>query len=123
MAGTRLVSIVDDDESIRQALVSLLRSAGIEAAAFASGEEFLRSRRVADTACVILDLQMADMAGLEVQTRLRREGHRIPIVILTAHGDDEARERALSLGAVAFLSKPADGDDLLGAVSSALRTR
>jgi len=120
---TPVVSIVDDDESIRQALDGLLRSAGLPAAAFGSVEEFLRSGQLATTGCLILDLRMPGIDGLELQQRLVAEGHRVPIIILTAHGDDGARDRALAAGALALLSKPFDADVLLGAVSAALGPR
>jgi FixJ family two-component response regulator len=116
-----VVSVVDDDESVRQAIEGLLRSAGLQVAAFASAEEFLRSRHLQTAACLILDLQMPGMGGLELQKRLAQAGHRIPVVILTAHGDDHARTNALRAGAVAFMPKPFDGEVLLRAVEAALK--
>ena len=123
MIETPVVSIVDDDESIRQALDGLLRSAGLAAAAFGSVEEFLRSEQLATTGCLILDLRMPGIDGLQLQQWLRAEGHRVPIIVLTAHGDDGARNRALAAGALAFLCKPFDADVLLGAVGAALGPR
>jgi FixJ family two-component response regulator len=123
VSETPVISIVDDDASIRQALDGLLRSAGLQAAAFGSVEEFLGSGHLATTGCLILDLRMPGIDGLELQEWLLAEGHRIPIIGLTAHGDGGARDRALAAGALAFLPKPFDADVLLGAVSAALRSR
>lgn len=118
-----VISVVDDDESVRQALAGLLRSAGLQVATFASAQEFLGSRHLRTAACLILDLQMPGMGGLELQQRLAEAGHRIPIVVLTAHGDEDARAKALAGGAVAFMAKPFDGEALLGAVEVALKSR
>lgn len=123
MSERALVSIVDDDEFVRQALEGLLRSAGLQVGTFASAEDFLASRQLRTTGCVILDLQMPGMGGLELQQRLAGDGQRIPIVILTAHGDHEARARALGAGAAAFLPKPFDAETLLSTVEAALRRR
>lgn len=123
MGKGHLISVVDDDESVREALEDLLHSAGLEVATFASAEEFLGSRHLPTAACLILDLHMPGMGGLELQQRLARDGHRIPIVILTAHGDDNARTNALAKGAVAFMPKPFDGEALLRAVEAALKSR
>jgi FixJ family two-component response regulator len=120
MIDRRVVSIVDDDESVRQAIDGLLRSAGLPAVAFASAEEFLRSGQLRSTACLIVDLQMLGMDGLQLQERLSRDGHRIPTVILTAQGDHESRGRLLGGGAAAFLQKPIKGDVLLSVVESLL---
>jgi FixJ family two-component response regulator len=116
-----LISVVDDDRCVREALADLLQSAGLEVATFASAEEFLGSEHLRTAACVILDLQMPGMGGLALQQRLARDGHPIPIVILTAHGDDDARAQALAQGAVAFMRKPFDGESLLRAVEAALK--
>lgn len=120
MGHRRIVCVVDDDHSVRQALEGLLRSAGFQAAVFPSAEAFLGSRELGTTACLILDLRMPGMGGLELQQRLAREGHRLPIIILTAHGDEDARKRALGAGAVAFVSKPVDGEALINVVEAAL---
>jgi FixJ family two-component response regulator len=117
----RIVAVVDDDESVRQALEGLLRSVGLPSEVFASAEEFLRSPHRSTTACVILDLRMPRMGGLALQEQLARDGDRIPIIILTAHGDGDTRRRALTAGAVAFMDKPCDDEALLGAVRAALR--
>jgi len=116
----RLVAIVDDDESLRRSVRNLLMSAGFHAETFASAEAFLQSAHRADTGCVVLDLRMAGMSGLDLLLHLRTSGSHVRAVILTAHGDDEARRRTLQAGAVAFFGKPFHGDALLSAVRMAL---
>ena len=120
MCDESLISVVDDDESVRQALDGLLRAAGLRVAAFASAEAFLRSKELPSTDCLILDLRMPGMDGRELQQRLLDDGHRIPTIIVTAHGDDTSRAWALGAGAVAFMPKPFDGDALLATIKSAL---
>lgn len=115
------ISIVDDDESVREALKSLLESVGYSAEVFASAEEFLRSRNHQETQCLILDIRMPGMSGLELQRRLVAAGSRIPIIFVTAHADEVGRAPALSERAVAFLRKPFSEEALLSAVQSALR--
>ena len=117
---TRLVSIVDDDESLRRSVKNLLTSVGFQVETFASAEAFLQSAHRADTRCVVLDLRMPGMSGLDLLMHLAATGSPIPVVILTAHSDDEARRRMLQAGAVAFLGKPFHGEALLGAVRKAL---
>lgn len=117
---TRLVSIVDDDESLRRSVKNLLTSVGFQVETFASAEAFLESAHRADTRCVVLDLRMPGMSGLDLLMHLAATGSLIPVVILTAHSDDEARRRMLQAGAVAFLGKPFHGEALLGAVRRAL---
>ena len=117
---TRLVSIVDDDESLRRSVKNLLTSVGFQVETFASAEAFLQSDHRADTRCVVLDLRMPGMSGLDLLMHLAATGSPIPVVILTAHSDDEARRRMLQAGAVAFLGKPFHGEALLGAVRRAL---
>lgn len=117
------VSIVDDDESVRDAIRSLLRSVGIRADVFASGEEFLKSDAAKHTACLILDVRMPGMSGLELQARLDVEGYKIPLIFITAHASDrEARDRALQGGAVDVLYKPFKEEVLLKHVYAALQT-
>jgi FixJ family two-component response regulator len=123
MSRRDLVSIVDDDESIRQALSSLFRSAGLQVAVFASAEAFLGSPQVSTTRCLILDLQMAGMGGLQLQRRLADDGRPITVVIVTAHGDDEVREQTLRAGAAAFLPKPFDAHRLLRTVEAIVNER
>ena len=120
MSETALISIVDDDESIREAIQSLLRSVGFRAKTFASAEQFLQSGQIENTACLILDVRMPGMSGLELQRRLIATLWRIPIVFVTAHGDEEARSRALQEGAVEFLLKPFSEEALLTAIQAAL---
>src|SRR5215213_5175563 len=115
------VSIVDDDESVREAIKSLIRSVGLDADAYASAEEFLNSDHERDAACLILDLRMPGMGGLELQQRLAAADSRIPIIFITAHvSDTEARARALASGAVDFLFKPFSEEALLNDVYAAL---
>lgn len=117
------VSVVDDDESIREAIKSLLRSVGIEANVFASAEDFLNSDYTRDTACLILDVRMPGMSGLELQQRLVSANCLLPIIFITAHASDEgARSRALQSGAVDFLLKPFSEEALLNDVYAALES-
>lgn len=118
--NTEIVSVVDDDASLRRSVRNLLTSVGFLVQAFASAEEFLESPHRANTRCLVLDLRMAGMNGLDLLKHLGAIGSQIPVVVLTAHGDDEARRRALEAGAVAFLGKPFRGDALLDAVRAAL---
>ncbi|MEA2166581.1 MAG: hypothetical protein QOK37_4708 [Thermoanaerobaculia bacterium] len=115
-----LIAVVDDDESVRMAVASLLRSVGFVVLLFASAEEFLREKNGQPIACLILDLRMPGMDGLQLQRHLRAGGVLVPIIFLTAHGDDRARAQALARGATAFLPKPFDVDLLLDAVTTAL---
>jgi FixJ family two-component response regulator len=117
----RRISIVDDDASIREALKSLMRSVQFNVEAFASAEEFLKSERVNDTSCLILDVYLPGMNGFELQNRLNLERRGIPIVFITAHSDDASRQRALKGGAVDFLSKPVRRDALFKAIQSAIK--
>jgi len=120
VSESTVITIVDDDESVREALKSLIRSVGFKAEVFASGEEFLNSDRLRDTACLILDVQMPGISGLELQNRLAALQNRVPVVFITAHGNEEDRKRALQAGAVDFLRKPFSEEALLDAVHSAL---
>ena len=115
-----LISIVDDDESVRIALKSLIDSVGFRTEVFGSGEEFLKSPYVAQTNCLIADVRMAGMSGLELQERLHDAGSSVPIVFISAHDDKDARARGLRSGAIAFLQKPFSEDSLLGAISEGL---
>jgi FixJ family two-component response regulator len=117
------VSIVDDDEAVREGVDGLLRSVGLETTGFDSAEDFLGSSYRVMTRCLILDLWMPGMSGRELQQRLIEEGRRVPIIILTATTEDDARTQALEAGAVAFLSKPVDGDTLIAAVKLALTSQ
>ncbi len=115
-----LISIIDDDESMREAIKGLMRSLGYRVEAVASAQEFLSSRFVLHTACVIADMQMPGMTGLDLYQRLSTSGKRVPTILITAYPDDGVRERALSAGVVGYLSKPFEEDDLLACVRSAL---
>jgi len=115
-----VVSIVDDDASVRRSTRRLLRSSGFRAEAFASAEEFLESKSAAKTACLILDLRMPGMNGLELQRRLTQNGDPVPIIFLSAHASEEDERFALRAGAVQFLRKPTSKEALLGAIRDAL---
>ena len=116
-----VVSIVDDDISVRRSTRRLLRSSGFRAEAFASAEEFLDSKSAAETACLILDLRMPGMNGLELQRRLAQNGNSVPIIFLSAHASEEDERSALRAGAVRFLRKPISKEALLSAIREALR--
>lgn len=115
-----LISIVDDDESVREALKSLIDSVGLHSEVFGSAEEFLNSPFVFTTDCLIADVRMPGMSGLELQERLKAVNSSIPIVFISAHDDREARSRGLRAGAVDFLQKPFSEDSLLGAITACL---
>lgn len=118
----KLVVIVDDDELIRDSLDGLMKAAGFPALAFASAEEFLNSGQQERTTCLIADIRMPGMSGLELQARLSRDNLRIPIIFITAQGDEKMRMQALRAGAVEFLAKPFDDDVLLDSVRAALNS-
>jgi FixJ family two-component response regulator len=122
MSENSLIAVVDDDEAIREATESLIRSMGLRAAVFASAEDFLRSSQLQDIACVIVDVRMPGMSGLELQRQLATAHYAIPIIFITAHGDAEARAQALRAGAVDFLDKPFSDEVLLRAVQAALQS-
>jgi FixJ family two-component response regulator len=117
---SKLIAIVDDDDLMRNAVQGLLKSAGLPACAFASAEEFLQSGQQHHTACLIADIRMPGMSGLELQANLNAERCRIPTIFITAHGDAKMRMQALRAGAVEFLAKPFDDELLLGNVRAAL---
>ena len=108
MIETPLISIVDDDDWIRGALEALVRSLGLAARTFASAEAFLESSVVAETRCLVLDVQLPDMSGLELQHHLSHLGFDIPIIFITAYPDETVKVRALNGGAICFLHKPVD---------------
>src|ERR1700737_4431047 len=117
---TNLVAIVDDDDLMRNALQGLLKAVGLPARAFASAEEFLQSGQQHQTACLIADIRMPGMSGLELQVKLNAERCRIPTIFITAHGDTKMRLQAMRAGAVEFLAKPFDDEVLLQNVRAAL---
>jgi FixJ family two-component response regulator len=118
--NSRLVAIVDDDESVQRALQDLIESDGLSVLSFGSAEQFLDSEARNKAACLIADICMPGLSGLELQAKLKAERCRIPIIFITAHGDAEMRTRAIRDGAVEFLSKPFDDAVLLEVVHSAL---
>ena len=118
----RVVCIVDDDASLRRSLRNLLSSVGFEIETFPSAEAFLESDHRQNTGCMVLDLRMAGMSGLELLRHLAASGSRIPVIVLTAHGDDDTRQQTLQAGAVAFLKKPFQSAALVDAVRTALAT-
>src|ERR1700680_1601339 len=119
---TKLVAIVDDDDLMRGALQGLLKAVGLPARAFASAEEFLSSGPYRETACLIADIRMPGMSGLELQAKLNAEHCRIPTIFITAHGDTKMRMQALRAGAVEFMAKPFDDEVLLESVRAALES-
>jgi FixJ family two-component response regulator len=116
----RVIAVVDDDEGFRSALQRFLRMFAFQVEAFASGEEFLRSNRRDAVGCVILDVAMPEMSGLEVQQQLAARGLQIPIIFVTAHRDDELGQRAAAAGVLAVLRKPVDHEELVRLVREAL---
>jgi FixJ family two-component response regulator len=116
----KMIAIVDDDDLMRNAMQGLLKSVGLQARTFASAEEFLQSGQQRQTACLIADIRMPGMSGLELQAKLNAESCRIPTIFITAHGDVKMRMRALRAGAVEFLAKPFDDEVLLENVRAAL---
>jgi FixJ family two-component response regulator len=117
---TKLVAIVDDDNSMRNALQGLLKAVGVPSRTFGSAEEFLKSGQQHQTACLITDIRMPGISGLELQAKLNAEHCRIPTIFITAHGDEKIRMQALRAGAVEFLAKPFDDEVLIESVRAAL---
>ena len=123
MANLPLISVVDDDDSIRESLRGLIRSVGFAVNVFASAEEFLNSDHLHNTDCLILDVRMPGMNGLELQRQLAISDRKLPVIFITAHGDEEARSRALNGGAVDYLLKPFSEEALLNAIHTALKSK
>jgi FixJ family two-component response regulator len=121
MPRNPLIAIVDDDDALRHSLDNLIRSVGFRAQGFSSAEAFLGSNQAHETACLILDVRMPGMNGLELQRQMVAASWQIPIIFITSHADDDARARALEAGAVAFLYKPCREEDLLHAIDAALK--
>lgn len=121
MPDTPVISIVDDDEFIRSGTTSFIRSLGFVAHAFPSARAFLHSGQLAETSCLISDIQMPEMSGIELHDILRTRGHHTPIIFITAFPDEKARAQALVRGVVCFLSKPFDGDTLSRCLDVALK--
>jgi FixJ family two-component response regulator len=120
LTSNPLIAIVDDDASVRAATQALVRSLGYAAATFASGEEFLRSDGIDATSCLITDLQMPGMSGIELQRRLAADGRHMPIIFVTASPAAQARAQALAAGATAFLDKPLGDATLIACLDRAL---
>ena|SRR5215216_2748493 len=121
MVDGPLISVVDDDESVRESLPDLINEFGFSARAFSSAEEFLKSRYLGETKCLILDVAMPGLSGPELQRELKRRSEQIPIVFITAHRDEHVRPRLIEEGAVECLFKPFSDSDLLEALNIALR--
>ena len=121
MPRVPVISIIDDDASVRAAANRLVRSLGYIAYPFASAREFLDSSQVNDTSCLIADVQMPGMSGLELQSLLRAQGRELPIIFITAFPEETARKRALDAGAVCFLIKTFDGPTLIKYLDKALQ--
>jgi FixJ family two-component response regulator len=118
-----VISIVDDDRSVREAMTDLMDSLGFAAEAFASAGDFLRSDALRSTSCLIADVQMPGMSGLELRRHLVASGTAIPTILITAYPDDEVRAHALKTGVVGYLAKPFSDDELIGCIDSALGHR
>ena len=123
MAEVPIISIIDDDASVRTATARLLRSMGFSVYAFASAQEFLSSPQLRETSCVIADVQMPGMSGVELQDHLIANGHKTPIIFITAFPQERVRQRAMKAGAIDFLSKPFDEPQILQCVERALMRR
>lgn len=116
-----MIAIVDDDESLRGALLALMKEAGLSAKAFESAEEFLDSGQQREVGCLIADIRMPGMSGLDLQAKLNADDCHIPTIFITAHGDEKMRMQALRSGAVEFLAKPFNDDALLESIRAALK--
>jgi len=121
MQQSNLVATVDDDHRVRESLRNVLESAGYEAVTFESAETFLLSGALSSVTCVIADVRLPGIDGTELQRRIRLERRELPVILITAHDDDNVRQQALRDGAVAFLLKPFDGGDLLEHVARATK--
>lgn len=117
-----LVAIIDDDESVRVTTDSLIRSFGYVVHTFASAEEFLRSDRLNDFACIMADVQMSGMSGVQLQDHLRSQDYSVPFIFFTAFPDEQARAQALAAGAICYLTKPFGGDSLIQCLEEAVKT-
>jgi FixJ family two-component response regulator len=115
-----VVAIVDDDPRIRESLESLIESAGLKARVFSLAEDFLNGRLLAEASCLVTDVRMPGMDGLDLQRRVRLERPELPVIFITAHGDDKVEQCAFAQGAAFFVHKPLDADELLRAIKLAL---
>jgi FixJ family two-component response regulator len=118
-----LISIIDDDESVREAIAGLMNLLGLRVKVFSNAIEFLASPALVNTTCIVVDVQMPQMTGIELHDRLRALGYNVPTILVTAYPDDAARTRALADGVVCYLSKPFDKDHLIGCVRSAVQSQ
>ena len=118
--ATPVISIVDDDLSVREATRGLMKSLGYDAATFESAEDFLHSRQRSRTACLIADINLPGISGIELHRQLMTSGDLVPTILITAYPDDRARDRALHDGVICYLSKPFDETDLLSCINSVL---
>ena len=123
MSKVPVIAIVDDDESFRRATTNFVRSLGYGTAAFDSAEAFLESDHIHNTDCLITDVQMPGMTGIELQDRLIAQGHRLPVIFITAFPEMRARAQALAAGAVGFLAKPFNDQGLIACLNEALAAR
>jgi FixJ family two-component response regulator len=114
------ISVVDDDEAIRDVISSIVRSLGLTVHAFVSAEDFLQSPHLSETSCLICDIQMPNMNGIELQRVLIAQGRLIPIIFITAYPDEAVEARAMKAGAICFLSKPFDGREMIKYVAKAI---
>lgn len=121
MTTVSLIAIIDDDESVREATRGLVRSLGFNTATFASANDFLQSNRVSEAACLIADVQMPGLSGVELQSLLIAQGNRTPIIFITAYPEERIRTRVLNAGAVGFLAKPFDDKCLIDCLAAALK--
>jgi FixJ family two-component response regulator len=115
-----MIAVIDDDRSVREGLTNLLSSMDYQTRSYASAEAFLAESKLSEPSCLIVDVRMTGMTGIEMQAKARDAGLVAPVIFLTAHCDDNTRERAMSGGAYAFLCKPFDEDELLAVIASAL---
>ena len=120
VSGLPGISVVDDDESVREAIYDLMDCMGLRTEVFSSAEDFLNSGGLREKTCLIVDVRMPGMSGLELPSHLNAAGFRIPIIFISAHDDGEAKSRALGAGAIEFLKKPFSEDALLGAIRASL---
>jgi len=118
-----LIAVVDDDQSVREALENLISSVGFEVKVFASAEDYLDSDTPSQTDCAILDVRLPQISGLELQQRLTADEQNIPVIIITAQSDDKTQDEAVAAGAIAFLKKPVTEEVLLAALESALKRK
>jgi len=121
MSQSQMVSIVDDDPLAREGIRELVESLGYRALAFVSAQEFLQSGAVAKTGCLITDLQMPGLNGLELQEKLQAQGYQTPVILITAYPDEKHRSRAMNAGAVGFLSKPFEEQSLVECLAVAMK--